>query len=90
MKYRVKITGFKFGVPSPFIGCNYNPEQFEIIGVAGGESGYSIGVGADVTVEQFTAWKKQTKSHIGPADLVYIDDTGVLIVPFTRILIRLK
>lgn len=31
MKYRVKITGFKFGVPASFIGYNYNAEQFEII-----------------------------------------------------------
>ena len=31
-KYRVKITGFKFGVPSTFIIDNYNPVQFEILG----------------------------------------------------------
>lgn len=90
MKYKVKLTGFTFGAPRSFLGYSYNPQQFELIGIAGGGSGYSIGVGADVTVEQFTAWKKQTKSHIGPADLVYIDDTGVLIVPFARVLFKLK
>jgi len=32
-KYVVKISNFVFGVPATFIGCNYNPEQFEIIGI---------------------------------------------------------
>lgn len=33
-KYRVKISNFVFGVPPTFIVDNYNPEQFEIIGIA--------------------------------------------------------
>ena len=33
MKYRVKITGFKFGVPMGFLGYKYNAEQFKIIGL---------------------------------------------------------
>ena len=33
MKYKVKITNFTFGVTPIFIVDNYNPDQFEIIGI---------------------------------------------------------
>lgn len=42
MKYRVKITGFTFGVPPTFIVDNYNPEQFKIIGMAENEDLYGL------------------------------------------------
>jgi len=32
-KYRVKLTGFKFGVPTTFIVDNYNAEQFRLVNV---------------------------------------------------------
>lgn len=45
MKYKVKITGFKFGVPVPFIVYNYNAEQFELIGATESEGvGFSAGI----------------------------------------------
>jgi len=38
MKYKVKISNFVFGVPATFIVAKYNPEQFEIITCACGNS----------------------------------------------------
>lgn len=42
MKYRVKITGFKFGVPSSIFAYKYNPGQFEILGMAENEDLYGL------------------------------------------------
>lgn len=44
-KYRVKITGFKFGVPISFIIGNYNAEQFELLGATESEgAGFARGI----------------------------------------------
>ena len=33
MKYRIKISDFKFGVPAALLAYKYNKEQFEIVGI---------------------------------------------------------
>lgn len=59
------------GVPDTFL-YNYNPNQFEIIGLSSGELAKSIGV---------------KKNYRGRTDLAYVDN-GVHKCPFSRILIR--
>lgn len=59
------------GVPDTFL-YNYNPEQFEIIGIGSGTLAKSIGI---------------QKNYRGRTDLAYIEN-GVNKCPFSRILIR--
>lgn len=77
------------GVPATFLDY-YNPDQFELIGIGGGESGKAIGIGANLTSSDFIKLKAMTKSHLGPTDLVYIDSNNNLVQPFRRIIIRKK
>ena len=89
-KYRVKISNFVFGVPPTFIGRQYTAEQFILIGTSGGDLGKSIGIGANLTDDAFLELKKKTKSHIGTSDLMYVERSGKLNNPFSRVLIKLR
>ncbi len=61
------------GVPDTLLG-QFNPEQFELIGIGSGKLGQSIGI---------------TKNYRGRTDLSYTID-GVSKCPYSRILIRRK
>ena len=60
------------GVPDSYL-AQYNPQQFEIIGLGCGNLGKQIGVG---------------KNYRGRTDLAYVDKDGVHKCPYSRILIR--
>lgn len=84
---RVQDIPFDFdgimGVPDTILG-QYNPEQFEIVGLGSGNLGQSIGVGG-IPKEH----KKLMKGHSAAGDL-YILINGIPKVPYSRILIRNK
>ena len=84
---RIQDIPFDFdgimGVPDTILG-QYNPEQFEIIGLGSGNLGQSIGVGG-IPKEH----KKLMKGHSAAGDL-YILINGIPKVPYSRILIRNK
>ena len=71
------------GVPDTILG-QYNPEQFEIVGLGSGNLGQSIGVGG-IPKEH----KKLMKGHSAAGDLYMLID-GKPKVPYSRILIRNK
>jgi hypothetical protein len=71
------------GVPDTILG-QFNPDQFEIIGLGSGTLGQSIGVGG-IPKEH----KRLMKGHSAAGDLYYMKD-GVPKVPYSRILIRNK
>lgn len=71
------------GVPITFL-CNYNPMQFEIIGLGSGYLGQSIGI-SGIPKEH----KKKMKGHSAAGDLYYMRD-NLPVVPYGRILIRRK
>lgn len=76
------------GVPVTFLD-KYNPEQFEIIGLGITQSGLAIGVGTNLTDEEFKRFKKDTAAF-RKGTLFYLDENGKAKVPFARILIRRK
>ena len=69
------------GVPDTFLG-QYNPNDFEIIGLGSGKLGQSIGVGG-IPKEH----KQMMKGHSAAGDL-YMMINGKPKVPYSRILIR--
>ena len=71
------------GVPDTILG-QYNPDQFEIIGLGSGYLGQSIGIGG-IPKEH----KKLMKGHSAAGDL-YMIVNGLPKVPYSRILIRNK
>lgn len=71
------------GVPDTILG-QYNPDQFEIIGLGSGILGQTIGVGG-IPKEH----KRLMKGHSAAGDLYYLID-GKPKVPYSRILIRNK
>ena len=71
------------GVPDTILG-QYNPDQFEIIGLGSGSLGQSIGVGG-IPKEH----KRLMKGHSAAGDL-YLFINGMPKVPYSRILIRNK
>ena len=75
--------GGLMGVPDTILG-QYNPEQFEIVGLGSGNLGQSIGVGG-IPKEH----KKLMKGHSAAGDL-YMLINGIPKVPYSRILIRNK
>lgn len=89
MKYKVKITGFKFGVPLGFMGYNYSPEQFILVGVGKDSLGSSIGVGAEITAEEWKAIRKKA-NNLSRGTLFILDGDSNYIVPYVRILIKLR
>lgn len=62
------------GVPDSFLE-QYNPEQFEIIGIGSGALAASIGV---------------KKNHRGRTDIAYYDENGIPKCPYSRIIIKRK
>lgn len=72
------------GITDGFV-KNYNPEQFEIIGLGSGRLGQSIGVGA-IAPEH----KQQMTSHAAAGDLYYLLPDGTPKIPYSRIIIRRK
>ena len=76
------------GVPDTFI-QSYNPEQFEIIGLAESDLGVKIGVSANLTEEQKKALKAENPSF-RQGNPIFRDKNGILKKPFSRIIIRRK
>lgn len=78
----------KMGVPDTFIDV-YNPEQFEIIGLAESTLGREIGFSKNLTEEQCRDLLKENSSF-RKGNPIYRDSEGVLRKPFSRIIIRRK
>lgn len=76
------------GVPDTFLD-KYNPEQFEIVGLAESSLGVSIGMSAELSEEQLTALKAENPSF-RRGNPIYRDKTGALKKPYSRIIIRRK
>lgn len=76
------------GVPITFLD-KYNPKQFEILGIDGGDMGVSYGVGANLTKEECNILFKENKGF-RRGKLSYRDENGVLQTCYRRILIRRK
>ena len=76
------------GVPDSFLE-KYNPDQFEIIGLAESELGKSIGISANLSAEQKDALFRENKSFRA-GNPIYRDENGILKKPFSRIIIRRK
>ncbi|MBQ8197532.1 MAG: adenine-specific methyltransferase EcoRI family protein [Clostridia bacterium] len=76
------------GVPVTFMD-KYNPEQFEILGIDGGDMGVSYGVGVNLTKEECNALFKEHKGF-RRGKLCYRDKNGELQVCYRRILIKRK
>lgn len=70
------------GVPKTFVG-KYCPEQFEIIGIAEGDSGKELGL------KPFPRKLKKLNPSLRDGQLYYIED-GIPKKPYARILIRKK
>ena len=71
------------GVPSSFLD-KYCPEQFEIIGIAEGNSGRELGL------KPYPRELKKLNPSLRDGQLYYIDDNGIPQKPYARILIRKK
>ncbi len=76
------------GVPDSFLE-KYNPDQFEIIGLAESELGKSIGMSANLSDDEKDALFKENKSFRA-GNPIYRDQNGKLHKPFSRIIIRRK
>lgn len=71
----------KMGVPTTFL-IKYCPEQFEIIGIAEGDSGKELGL------KPFPRELKALNKSLRDGQLYYIDANGIPQKPYARILIR--
>ncbi len=71
------------GVPKSFLD-KYCPEQFEIIGIAEGDSGKDLGL------KPYPRELKKLNPSLRDGQLYYIDEDGYPVKPFARILIRKK
>jgi len=76
----------KMGVPITFLD-NYNPNQFEIIGLGAGDLGREIGIGDAYTEEELKKFKKMNPAFRRGIPF-YFDEKGKLIVPYIRIIIK--
>lgn len=76
------------GVPITFMD-KYNPDQFEIVGMAHGDMGQALGVSANFTEEQCQEYLHKNKAF-RRGFVCYTDEAGNLIVPYMRILIKNK
>lgn len=76
------------GVPISFLD-KYCPEQFEILGIDGGDMGVFYGVGAHLTKEECSALFAEHKGF-RRGKLCFRDNDGKLQVCYRRILIRKK
>ena len=71
------------GVPKSFLD-KYCPEQFEIVGIAEGDSGKALGL------KPYPRELKKLNHSLRDGQLYYIDDEGIPQKPYARILIRKK
>ncbi|MBR3522903.1 MAG: adenine-specific methyltransferase EcoRI family protein [Prevotella sp.] len=71
------------GVPRSFLD-KYCPDQFDIIGIAEGESGKKLGV------KPYPRELKKLNKSLRDGQLYYIDENGIPQKPYARILIRKK
>ena len=71
----------KMGVPTTFL-TKYCPEQFEIIGIAEGDSGRELGL------KPYPRELKALNKSLRDGQLYYIDANGIPQKPYARILIR--
>jgi hypothetical protein len=71
------------GVPTSFLD-KYCPEQFEIIGIAEGDSGKELGL------KPYPRELKKLNKSLRDGQLYYIDEKGIPQKPYARILIRKK
>lgn len=74
------------GVPITFMD-KYNPEQFEIMGIDGGDMGVSYGVGAELSKEECSELFNEHKGF-RRGKLCYRNEAGELQMCYRRILIR--
>ena len=71
------------GVPKSFLD-KYCPEQFEIVGIAEGDSGKALGL------KPYPRELKKLNPSLRDGQLYYIDEDGIPQKPYARILIRKK
>lgn len=76
------------GVPDTFLDL-YNPDEFDIIGLAESSLGVKIGISANLSEEQLKAFKAENPSF-RRGNPIYRDKNGKLKKPFSRIIIRRK
>ena len=74
------------GVPVTFV-SNFNPDQFKILGIDGGDMGVSYGISANLSKEECDALFKECKGF-RRGKLCYRDKDGKLNVCYRRILIE--
>ena len=72
------------GVPDTILG-QFNPDQFELIGLGSGNLGQSIGVGGILKEH-----KALIRGHSAAGDLYYLQKDGMPKVPYSRIIVKLK
>lgn len=77
----------KMGVPITFLD-NYNPEQFEIIGLGAGDLGRDIGIGNEYTEEELKIFKKANPAF--RRGIPFYFQHNEIIVPYARLIIRRK
>lgn len=78
----------EMGVPDTFMD-KYNPDQFEIIGLAEGELGKQIGISANLSEEDCKALSRECKSFRRGNPIFRAKD-GTLHKPYSRIIVRRK
>jgi hypothetical protein len=78
----------KMGVPDSFLAV-YNPDQFEILGLAESDMGKALGISANLTKEQRDALFREYKSFRAGNPILRKKD-GQLHKPFARMIIRRK
>ena len=75
------------GVPISFLD-RYNPEQFEIIGLGIGALGVELGIGCNITDEEWETLRVESGGILRRGTLFIKNDDGSYAVPFARVLIR--
>ena len=76
------------GVPDTFLD-KYNPDQFEIVGLAESSLGLSIGFSANLSEEECKNLSRENKSF-RRGNPIFRDKEGKLRKPYSRIIIRNK
>ena len=74
------------GVPISYLKV-HNPDQFEIVGLGQSDLGRSVGVGDNIDDEKW-AYINSQLPRPSRGNLIYINEKGELVKPFTRVLIR--
>ena len=85
---KIRIKNPIMGVPITFMD-SYNPEQFEIVGMAHGEMGQAVGISSNYTDDECKKLLHENKAF-RRGFVCYRDKDNKLIVPYMRILIRKK